>query len=229
MESGEIAAAEESTLAEVRRQVRIQYRGYVVVAAVVSLIVGGFIGRFTTRETGMQVSAELTPPPYWEAACAPAAGDPDVTPSPTPTPQPVRVYVSGAVADPKVVLLPAESLVVDALDAAGGIAPDADLQSLNLAAPLEDHQHIIVPRYTPVGTAEPERGAAEEPTLLIDINTASAAELESLPKIGPTLAERIVEHRKAYGPFKRKEDLRSVSGIGANTYQEIEPYITVGP
>lgn len=218
----------DAALAEVRHRVRVQYRVYLVVVAVVSLVVGGLIVAFTTREGASNTSAALTPPPYWGQVCVPADLAADTVPIPTVTPQPLHVYVTGAVMYPGVVLLPADSLLADAVEAVGGATVDADLENVNLAAPLVDNQHVIVPRRA----ATPQPAAAAAPTAVfvaapVNINTATAAELEMLPHIGPTMAQRIIAYRAANGPFQHIEDLQEVEGIGETRYKDIAPLITV--
>ncbi len=152
------------------------------------------------------------------------------TPPPTPTPSPLRVYVSGAVLNPDVYSLPPGSILKDALMAAGGPSPEADLDSINLAMPLKDGMHIFVPRKGEATLPEPPAASVlPSPTYspLININTASQAELESLPGIGPTLARRIIEFREKHGPFNSIEDIKKVPGIGETTFSRIKDYITV--
>lgn len=153
---------------------------------------------------------------------------PTAVPSPTPTatPSPIRVYVSGAVQQPDVYTLAPDAIVKDALLAAGGGTADADLDRINLAQQLSDGVHVYVPR---VGEDNPP---VRLPTGLeipskIDINTANQAELETLPGIGPALAQRIVDHRTANGPFERVEDITNVSGIGPSIFAQIQELITV--
>ncbi len=153
---------------------------------------------------------------------------PTALPSPetTPTPRPLRVYVSGAVLHPDVYTLLPDSIVKDALLAAGGPADDADLDRINLALPVADGQHIYVPRQgeedLPVELPSRLPGSGSK----VNINTADVAALESLPGIGPALAQRIVDYRQAHGPFVRIEDIMEVSGIGPATFQEIQDLIT---
>jgi len=214
---------------QLQAQVRKQYRIYGVVLAFICLFVGGAIVAAIMREQA-QPSSVLTPPPYWGEMCAPVACVESSIVDATVTPQPLRVYVSGAVAHPGVVTLPADSLLADALDAVGGAAADADLYSVNLAASLVDNQHVIVPRCTPTPQSAVEvvsaaRGASA--TTLLNINTASAVELETLPHIGPAMAQRIIAYREAHGPFERVEDLQEVEGIGETRYRDLAPLITV--
>jgi competence protein ComEA len=140
----------------------------------------------------------------------------------------VLVYVSGAVAAPDVYRLPAEARVKDLVLAAGGLAADADMERVNLAAPLSDGEHVTVPRIGAV-TDEPAQASDDGATGgLLDINAASAEELDALPGIGPAIAARIVEQREANGPFKTVEDLQEVKGIGAALFAKIAPLVTAG-
>ena len=140
---------------------------------------------------------------------------------------PLSVYVTGAVVSPGVVAVPAGSLLADAVEAVGGVTSEADLESLNLAAPLMDNQHIVVPRRVVQATVETatETGSGNA---LVNINTATSAELETLPHIGPAMAQRIIDYREANGPFARIEDVQNVAGIGESRYADLAPLITVG-
>lgn len=148
-----------------------------------------------------------------------------------PTPVGLIVHVSGAVEHGGVYTLPVGSRVNDAILAAGGLKADAFPDSLNLAAPLKDGQHIYVPWSftTPTATNSPGVTATATKSPFININTASQAELESLPGIGAVLAQRIIAYRTRYGPFQSLQDLLKVYGIKPNTLQLIEPYVTFEP
>jgi len=201
--------------------------------ALVSLGTGALIGRFA--DEGPQ-PATLPPPDSWAAWCIPPANAPTLVENqPTET---WYIYVTGAVMRPQVVTVTAGSLVADALAAAGGPAPAADLEAINLAAPLQNYQHIHVPTHPLTPTPAPPPSTTGDPTpapetgtpvALININTADAATLETLPKIGPTMAQRIVEYRQANGPFQTIADIQKVPGIGPSIFEAIAPYITVGP
>ena len=162
---------------------------------------------------------------------------PTVAPTTPPTLAPVRVYVSGAVATPGVYTLPPHSLVNDALRAAGGAAPDADLDRINLAQEVRDQQQVHVPRKGETGQSQPvpttPAGGAATPgapgVKRVNINTATLAELETLPKIGPGLAQRIIDYRTQNGPFKKLEDLKNVSGIGDAIFEAVKNLITIEP
>lgn len=154
---------------------------------------------------------------------------PPPTPAATPTPRPLRVYVSGAVHHPDVYALEPDSIVKDAVTAAGGPTDEADLDRINLAQPVADGQQIYVPRLgeedPPV---QPPSGQRSQPIIAvkININTADLAALESLPGIGPALAQRIIDYRQANGPFSRIEKIMEVSGIGPATFEKIQDLIT---
>jgi competence protein ComEA len=121
----------------------------------------------------------------------------------------VVVHVAGRVKEPGLIRLPAGSRVADAIEAAGGAVKSRDLDSVNLARVLVDGEQIQV------GVA------AESGDGGININSASASELEDLPGVGPVLAQRIVEWRTANGPFTSIDDLGQVSGIGTSVLEQV--------
>ncbi|GAA5154088.1 hypothetical protein GCM10025768_24740 [Microbacterium pseudoresistens] len=125
----------------------------------------------------------------------------------------VYVHVLGEVASPGLYVLDDGDRVADALAAAGGTLPSADLRSVNLARAVSDGEQIVVAVQGAVPTAGGS-SAATGGDGMIDLNTADAAALEELPRIGPALAERIVEWREANGRFASVDDLLAVSGIG---------------
>jgi competence protein ComEA len=147
-------------------------------------------------------------------------------PATTPTPRPIRVYVSGAVAQPDVYTLPPDSIVKDAVVAAGGPTGDADLDRINLALSLANGQQVHVPRMGEEDAPIQSSGDQRASEVRININTADAAALELLPGIGPALAQRIVDYRQAQGPFLRIEDIMEVPGIGPGTFEKIRELIT---
>jgi competence protein ComEA len=144
----------------------------------------------------------------------------------------VTVHVAGAVTCPGVVRVPAGGRVVDAIDAAGGGLPDADLDRLNLAARLVDGQRVAVAKIgapAPVEAGAPVGGSdgpgAESGPL--NLNTATAEQLEELPGIGPATAAAIVEHRTRNGPFPSVDALTDVPGIGAAKLAQLQSLVRV--
>lgn len=151
----------------------------------------------------------------------------------------VTVHVAGAVTAPGVVQLPAGSRVHEAIAEAGGGTPSADLDRLNLAAVLEDGQKLYVPvpgEDLPTdsgGLAGSEGGrpgggdAAPAGGGKVNLNTASVEELDALPKVGPVLAQRIVDWRKEHGLFTSVEELDAVDGVGPKMLETLLPLVGV--
>lgn len=159
---------------------------------------------------------------------------------PPPTPLPILVHVTGAVTQPGVYALPRNCRVRDAVEAAGGPAMGADTGVLNLAAFLEDGAQLWVPYKTQAGNSpqldpqidrrpdsEPVHSATFSSAAPINLNTATQAELESLPGIGPVIAQRIIAYRVESGPFLRSEDVQNVPGIGPAIFEKIKDLISV--
>jgi competence protein ComEA len=145
------------------------------------------------------------------------------TPAPTRSPEPLMVVdVVGAVARPGVYRLAAGSRIADALIAAGGATEEADLAALNKAAPVRDGQRVYVPR---PGETVPAGSAGSDAQLKIDVNHATAAELEALPGIGPTIAARIVRSRGGH-PFTRIEELQTRGLVTARVFADIKELVT---
>lgn len=162
---------------------------------------------------------------------APTAEAPAATPSvgvAADTATTVVVSVVGLVARPGLVTLPEGSRVADAVAAAGGLLPDADPASVNLAAVVADGEQVAV-GVPGAGTGGGVAGgtAGSPGTGPVDLNAATAADLDALPGIGPVLAQRIVEHRERSGPFRTVEQLDDVPGIGPTTYAELAELVTV--
>jgi competence protein ComEA len=150
---------------------------------------------------------------------------------PVPTEKPVIVHITGAVPRPGVYALPQGARVQDGISAAGGFLAEAEKSQLNLAQLLEDGQKLDIPFIegaSPVITT-PVPEVVTSTTELININTAAALELEALPGIGPTTAQKIIDYREQNGPFVSTEDIINVPGIGPGTYERIKDLITVGP
>lgn len=196
------------------------WRGYLALSLVWLSLLGGTLF-FARRPSGDSI--EIIPPPTPE---------PTALPPPTATPGPMHVDVAGAVLAPGVYRLPPGSIVLDAIAAAGGPAADADLDRINKAVELFDGAQVYVPHIdqTPPPPAEvvqppttPAVRAAGVSSLGIDLNSATQAELESLPGVGEAIARRIIEER----PYSAVEDLLRVKGIGEATLEKLRPLITV--
>ena len=152
-----------------------------------------------------------------------------VTLRPVPTEKPIIVHITGAVPRPGVYALPQGARVQDAISAAGGFLAEAEKSEINLARLIEDGEKFDIPYIEGVSPILPTPGATviAATTELIDINIASQSELESLPGIGPTTAQKIIQYREQNGPFLAIEDIVNVSGIGPGTYERIKDLITV--
>lgn len=191
-------------------------------------------GAATLRQRSRPVPIEIIPP------------QPTATPLPEPTAAPIRVYMSGEVVQPGVYTLPPNSIVEQGIGAAGGFTREADTAAINLAQPLQDGVQVYIPAVNEVQVGEaapaPVRSGSgltvgvgglgeNEPgsQTLVNINTASAAELEALPGIGPVTAQDIVDYRTSNGPFASIEAIMDVPGIGEGKFAQIQPLITIGP
>jgi len=153
----------------------------------------------------------------------------------------IVVYISGAVVHPGLLHLPLNARLDDALQAAE-LTAEADLEVLNPAQKLKDGQKIIVASKS-TGTGQltgnetqnkTENSAAQPGTTdglsaKVNINTAGINELDTIPGIGPALAQRIIDYRTENGLFSAPEEIQNVSGIGSKTYEKMEKYISVGP
>jgi len=198
-------------------------RGHIIVLLVNLAVTGGL---FFWLQRPVAAPLEITPP------------QPPPAPAITPGAQPplgaatlLRVYVTGAVAHPDVYQLPPGSIVKDAIQAAGGASGEADLNRINLAQELRDQQQVVVPRAGETAVPPPAGSESEPsgtPAAKVNINTAAADELDTLPGVGAEMARRIMDYRAANGPFKSIEDIQRVTGVGDATYQKLKDRITVG-
>ena len=166
-------------------------------------------------------------------ACSQPRGEPIKLLTPQP-PLPIQVHIIGEIQSPGVYTLPTNSRVQDVIQKAGGLTPDADIQTINLAAFLADGQQIRIPSITlqkdsdnnPYESDFTER-SPEQLHQLININTASIELLETLPGIGPVIAVKIIDFRQKEGDFQTIEEIQKVYGIGPIIYEGIKNFITV--
>ncbi|KSW28724.1 ComEA family DNA-binding protein, partial [Cellulomonas sp. B6] len=180
-----------------------------------ALVAGGIVLRASTAPRGEPVAIAAPGVTATDGATSPTDADTDTT---------VVVHVVGAVGAPGVVHLDAGARVADALTAAGGSTPDADLGALNLARVVGDGEQLRVPL---IGEAPAAQASAAAPDdALVDLNRADEAALQELPGVGPVLAGRIVEHR-ARSPFTSVDDLDDVAGIGPALMADLRPRVRV--
>jgi competence protein ComEA len=153
-------------------------------------------------------------PPVAVAATLPPSG-----------PAELVVAVTGLVREPGLVRLPPGARVADAIEAAGGVLPDADVSYLNLARKLADGELVAVGIPPPPGAVGPAGPGSTGGK--VDLNLATQAELETLPGVGPALAGRIIDYRTEHGRFRSITELREVSGIGEVRFAELRDLVTV--
>lgn len=201
-----------------------QRRGVRALAAVAALVVlGAGLWAWRSRPQVEPVAAPAT-------STTPSAVD-GAVPTPATDPTELVVAVAGRVRRPGLVRLPAGARVADAIAAAGGAQPGVDVALLNPARKVSDGELILV-GVTPPPEAAAPAGAAPAPGVpavggKINLNTATAAQLETLPGVGPVLAQRIIAHRDRQGGFRSVSDLRQVSGIGDSRYEQLKDLVTV--
>jgi competence protein ComEA len=223
--------------------------------AAAALVAGYFLPHHQVLQAGPNPPspAPTIPTQLLAASADPDGVTPTASPAqPTSALKQIVVYVCGAVRKPGVYRLQAGLRVADGIARAGGAGSDADLEQLNLAEPLTDGMKLSVPRkeesllrtatamqssssvqITPRGRHQARGGHRSggrstqklQPGQTLNVNTATEAELESLPGVGPSLARRIVEYRQANGPFQTADDLQNVSGIGPSKFDKMADFI----
>jgi competence protein ComEA len=152
---------------------------------------------------------------------------------PIPTSRPLVVHITGAVVSPGVYHVPVQSRISDVIEAAGGFSQKADLEGLNLAELVSDGQKLSIPTINADGPSKSITQANQNESKgsglieLVNINTATVAELSTLPGIGPVLAANIIEYRETHGSFYSTEELMNVKGIGASSFDEINNLISL--
>ncbi|HJS26004.1 MAG TPA: ComEA family DNA-binding protein [Actinomycetota bacterium] len=184
----------------------------------------------TLGGAGLWYVRSLPRPVAVGTATAPVGATAPAGTSGSPSPSVVMlVDVAGWVRRPGVYEFTGGARVIDAIEAAGGARPGAQLEALNLAAPLVDGTQILVVREGQEASASApvEGGGGAVAAGLINVNTASATELEVLPGVGEVIAQAIVDHRTENGPFTSVDQLLDVSGIGDATLEDIRELVTV--
>ena len=184
-------------------------------AALVVLLAGAAIAVFATAVTPQGGSRDVV------ASAAPDDGGSGALVTDASA-APIFVHVLGRVAQPGLYELREGDRVVDAIAAAGGLTPEADPAGINLARPLSDGEQLAVPAVGEVPLAAASGVASDG---RVDLNTADVAALDTLPRIGPAMAQRIVDWREANGPLSSVDDLLAVSGIGQKTVEALRPLV----
>jgi competence protein ComEA len=201
-----------------------------MVIAVVGIIAGAALGlgALALRDRSTPAPIKIVPP-------APSA-----TPLPTETPAPIQVYVSGEVLAPDVYALPVDSRIKQLVEAAGGFTEMANTAVINLAQPLTDGVHVHIPSNVEAPATPPTVLSDPAPLPrsseikigsggnLVNINSAALEELDTLPGIGPVIAQKVIDYRAVNGPFSDIKAIVEVSGIGEGKFEEIQDLITVG-
>lgn len=197
--------------------------GLYVFGAIILMLVSYI---YFSNKDKVEIKVQSPPTPTAEDAAAPSKeGD-----SSTEEADEIRVYICGAVFKPGVYTLLEGDRVDTLLNMAGGATGEADLSAINLAERLQDEQYVWVPAKGEEGPTQSTPvtvGSSTKSQGLVNINTASAEELDSLPGIGPAIALRIISYREEKGKFTSIEQIKEVSGIGDSKYQDIKDRICV--
>jgi competence protein ComEA len=202
-------------------------------AAVVLLIAGLGIAVLVSAFSSTGVTTTIAPAPSAASGTGTArsgSAPPSATGTSPGSAVSLFVHILGAVAKPGLYQLHDGARAVDAVAAAGGFTAEADRQQLNLARLVSDGEQIYVPKVGEAGSGPPGSSAVGGAGAVggkVNINTASESDLETLPRVGPTMAKRIIAWREANGRFATIEDLMSVTGIGEKTFAELKDLVTV--
>ncbi|MGY3517637.1 helix-hairpin-helix domain-containing protein [Micromonospora sp. PTRAS2] len=206
-------------------------RGVRALAAVaVAVVLAAGFWAWRSRPQAEPVRAEPSAAAGFDAT--PGAEAPVAAPTPGGE---LVVAVAGKVRRPGLVRVPAGARVGDAVQAAGGALPGVDVALLNPARKVVDGELILVgvtappgqPGAAPAAPGQPAAGGGAAPAGLINLNTATLAQLDTLPGVGPVLAQRILDHRDRTGGFRSVGDLRQVEGIGDSRYEQLKELVTV--
>lgn len=235
---GEIGAEADSVASVAgARSARVRVGvGASVVLLIVALVGAVLVNAFAQRGSGTEVQRA----PVGVSGSASASGSGSGLGSPpaglsstAAAGMAVLVHVLGAVKRPGLVSLSTGARVVDAVAAAGGLTDDAEVSGINLARVVADGEQLVVPRVGEVvapptgGAGGGSPGASGASGAVVNLNTATQAELETLPRIGPALAGRILDYRTANGRFAAVTDLMKVTGIGQKLFDGLKDRIAV--
>ena len=187
-------------------------RRRLLLAAVGSLALILLLGRFVLGAGTMTTAASLPPPP----AMAGVTGLPSSR---------VVVDVVGAVRRPGLYRLAHGSRIADAVTRAGGATSKADLAQVNLAAPLADGEQVVVPRRGPAGVVGVGVSSGTTTAAPVQLSTATLEQLESLPGVGPVMAQKILDYRQAHGAFQSVDELDAVPGIGPKRLDQLRDLV----
>ena len=188
---------------------------YIVLALVFILLSGILYGAYT----------RFCKPPAFEMFTAGSGGN-ALSELPQVRSKPLIIHISGAIKKEGVFRLPPGSRVLDAVNAAGGFLPGADISSVNLAEELKDGGKMIIPSKKPSDNIGPANSGSQG-NCSININTAGEDELTKIPGVGKVTAQKIVEYRKKNGRFLAADDLKKIGGIGDKKLEKMREYIVV--
>lgn len=141
----------------------------------------------------------------------------------------IKIYITGQVKKPGVIEVEEGSRLIDAIELAGGLLDDADMKKINLALKVQDEGMYIIPRIGEEIDGELNQGMVDtgQSGGKVNINRATAEELETLHGIGPAKAKAIIDYREKHGPFKAIDEIKNVSGIGEKTFEKLQDSITI--
>lgn len=207
------------------------------VGAAVVLLLAGLVATVVVSAVGQQSGARtIAAATSGPAEADEAAGAPGEEGGGSAAGLIIFVHVLGAVERPGLFELPEGARVIDAVAAAGGMTDSADPAGTNLARRLSDGEQLYLPQVGEVptgptggaaGLASGQGGTGNPAALVVNLNTATVADLDTLPRIGPAMAQRILDYRDTNGPFTTPDELRNITGIGDKTFEALKDLVTV--
>ncbi|MFC4906518.1 helix-hairpin-helix domain-containing protein [Actinomadura gamaensis] len=212
-------------------------RALLIVGAIAVLVAVGYLWMARPRPEAVTASAATTPSLAASLSSSSSSSGRSATSAVPSAASQLVVQVIGKVRRPGVLTLASGARVADALNAAGGVRPGADTGALNLARKLMDGEQIAVgvhppappPGQSPAPPSSTVPGAATPPGTPLDLNSATAEQLDQLPGVGPVLARRITDYRTQHGAFRTVDQLQDVPGIGARRLTDLKPLLTTSP